>query len=673
MGQPLQATTGPITRYYEYDSYGMPARRKASVSSVVFQHQYYRFNAATGNLTSRSDYMRGVIESFGYDKLNRLVSIYQNNGMGVGSNESIAYLDNGNITSTSSQGDYEYNYAGKPYALTDINNERVMPINGHIYDQFINYTSFKRPSDIMEYEARYSSSPSIGNPSIPQPTLRHKTNFSYNAAGERVKMQLQHYLIFPNTSFTRYYIGGNYELDETASSATERLYLGGDAYSAPAVFIKKAGEDWKIHYICRDYLGSITHVTDHSGAVLQELSYDPWGGLRDPISCEASGSETLLGRGYTGHEHLAWSGLINMNARLYDPVAKRFLSPDPYVQAPDFTQNYNRYSYCLNNPLKYTDPSGEIGFAPILLAMAYGAIIGAATSAAIYSVQVAVTGQQWNWGNFGMAVGMGAVGGALGGGLGALGGQLGTFGQSIGYNILSNVASNSATTMAFGGEITAGSMVGMVAGGLLGAGIGNFSGVNGGSLKNGIAEIGFGIAKGSVTGAAGGGVGAAINGRNIGEGMKKGAINGMISGGTVAALNIAAMGTAYKPSREYGNFGKDSPVYRRGTFLTRLFAGEGTGIAIGRNLVVHKLGKYNYYRDNETGWEIDIIKYNQFLEGHETGHFVQQREMGFANFYGRIVSEYFKYGFFNSYCTNGSLEWNADSYGYSQLGTNYYK
>ena len=46
------------------------------------------------------------------------------------------------------------------------------------------------------------------------------------------------------------------------------------------------------------------------------------------------------------------------NLHIYDPQLGRFLSPDPYVQAPDFTQNYNRYSYVLNNPLKYTDPTG---------------------------------------------------------------------------------------------------------------------------------------------------------------------------------------------------------------------------------------------------------------------------------------------------------------------------
>ena len=96
----------------------------------------------------------------------------------------------------------------------------------------------------------------------------------------------------------------------------------------------------------------------------QELSYDPWGRLRNPATQQvyAVGSEPtlFLGRGYTGHEHLTAFGLINMNARLYDPAVGRFLSPDPYVQMPDFTQNFNRYSYCLNNPLIYTDPDGEI-------------------------------------------------------------------------------------------------------------------------------------------------------------------------------------------------------------------------------------------------------------------------------------------------------------------------
>ncbi len=76
-----------------------------------------------------------------------------------------------------------------------------------------------------------------------------------------------------------------------------------------------------------------------------------------------------LSRGYTGHEMMPEFGLVNMNGRLYDPALGRFLSPDNYVQEPDNSQSFNRYSYCLNNPLKYTDPSGEAFWIPAIIVL----------------------------------------------------------------------------------------------------------------------------------------------------------------------------------------------------------------------------------------------------------------------------------------------------------------
>ena len=90
-------------------------------------------------------------------------------------------------------------------------------------------------------------------------------------------------------------------------------------------------------------------------------SFDAWGNARNPADWTTSNIPTVpdwLYRGYTGHEHLTYFALINMNGRMYDPLLGRMLSPDKFLQDPTNTQNYNRYSYTLNNPLKYTDPSG---------------------------------------------------------------------------------------------------------------------------------------------------------------------------------------------------------------------------------------------------------------------------------------------------------------------------
>ena len=157
----------------------------------------------------------------------------------------------------------------------------------------------------------------------------------------------------------RYYVGSRYEVD----LHEELLYLGGDAYNATAVY-KKEGNNWNIYYICRDYLGSVCSITNSSGQEVANYSYDAWRRLRNPETLDIYSTlqETpvlFLNRGFTGHGHLRYYGLINMNARIYDPVIGRFHAPDPYVQMADFTHNYNRYSYVLNNPLIYTDEDGE--------------------------------------------------------------------------------------------------------------------------------------------------------------------------------------------------------------------------------------------------------------------------------------------------------------------------
>lgn len=349
LGRPTWIKTGEVSRQYGYDAYGLPTQRQMVVGGGG-PHTYpqsfsYTFDAATGNLTARSDSENGTYESFYYDALNRLSSTT----ISVGSriiDHAFSYQDNGNLTYITTVGTVSYDDPECPYKPTSKTNPAY--ITTPIPRQTIAYNSYDRPVSISQDGITAA--------------------LTYNGAEDRVKMSVVDSTgTVPATLLTRYYLGRRYEIDSTSTTTTERFYLGGDAYSAPMVLVRTGGSNgsWTAYNIGRDYLGSITHILTADGTLVAEYSYNPWGRQRNPASLiiysniGTADPELMLGRGYTGHEFLPWFSLYNMNARLYDPLVGRFLSPDPYVQAPDFTQNFNRYSYCLNNPLKYTDPSGE--------------------------------------------------------------------------------------------------------------------------------------------------------------------------------------------------------------------------------------------------------------------------------------------------------------------------
>ena len=384
--------------------------------------------------------------------------------------------------------------------------------------------------------------------------------------------------------------------------------------------------------------------------MVQELSYDAWGQLRNPanqtVYTPGSAPDLFLGRGYTGHEHLLMFGLVNMNARLYDPALGRFLSPDPYVQSPLFSQNFKRYSYAMNNPLCYIDRGGEFLFIPILIGIAWGALIGAGVSAVSYTVSAAISGN-WSWSNFGQSVAMGAVGGALGGGFGALGsmGALGSFGNTLGYSMLNQAAGSALTNTMFGNNMTWGSVAGMVTGGLLGSALPNFKAVNGGAFKNAVAEIGFNSGKGAVTGFASGLVQAGID--DDPKAIWQNTLGGAIGGASSTILNIALLGPAYKPHDQYYSHDREGQsTYRKGGLLLR----DGQGLTWGRSLGV----------SNGEGQPL------AGTEAHESTHMWQQNKMGWANFYGKTIasyiSDFFKHGTIDYlYNTHGTLEWQADN------------
>ena len=148
-----------------------------------------------------------------------------------------------------------------------------------------------------------------------------------------------------------------------------------------------------------------------SGWNLHAMFKETWGNRMSASdwTVNQDGSDFAFRRGFTGHEHYDRFGIINMNARLYDPVLGRFFSPDPQVQNPFSTQGFNRYSYCGNNPVMRIDEDGEFG---ILAAILIGAAI-------VGSINVGIHIEQGDVSNFWQGLGYFAQGALAGGIIGA--------------------------------------------------------------------------------------------------------------------------------------------------------------------------------------------------------------------------------------------------------------
>lgn len=138
---------------------------------------------------------------------------------------------------------------------------------------------------------------------------------------------------------------------ETVKLASNSAIQNTSYYFANDQLIAKKNPDGTKNYYHNDHLGSTNVMTNQSGGLVEETKYDPWGEIK------AGGTKSKFL--YTGQEKDLETGLNYYNARYYDSHIRRFTQPDDFIQDPFNPQNLNRYSYVLNNPLRYTDPTGN--------------------------------------------------------------------------------------------------------------------------------------------------------------------------------------------------------------------------------------------------------------------------------------------------------------------------
>ena len=331
---------GKLTAILTRDTRGYESNCRIVHGSSVLENFDESYDGTTDNLLLRKR-NSNPLETFGYDNLDRLVSVKS----GEAETMKISYAPNGNILFKTGVGNFSYDKNIRPHVVAEVENA-----DGKILGDALN-TSFNDFGKIQLIEDAGKN-------------LR--MDFIYGPDQERWYSELSH----NGTDVRTTVYAGEYEKITENGNTREFYYLDGNT-----IAIKENGSV-KTYLVFTDNLGSILSVMDENGAKVFDASYDAWG--KQTVTLNTIG----LHRGYTGHEMLNEFDIINMNGRLYDPVLGRFFSPDNYVQIPDNSQNFNRYSYCLNNPLKYTDPSGDVFVLDDFIAItAMGAMMGAMNAA----------------------------------------------------------------------------------------------------------------------------------------------------------------------------------------------------------------------------------------------------------------------------------------------------
>jgi RHS repeat-associated protein len=328
--------------------------------------EMYAWDAA-GNLSSQSKEAR-YVESFAYDSLNRLRTGTLTMQDGITANllvQSFEYDALGNLCRRMNSGwaTREYTYIGRSgCGLGDGKNsayggggtgtlgphQASTLVAGtdslfYYYDSRGNSTIQDGATGGSDRTISYSLDDKAYEASLPTGV---RTRFWYGSDGARYKRE--------DGSKRTLYLGNVEIVTEGAVTTVKRTIAG-------VMLQTVVGATATNYYLFHDQLGSLVRITNATGAIVNNMDFLALGGRRNFDTQGANGTApTLTTRGFTGHEMVDGLNIVHMNGRIYDTYVGRFLQVDPVIQAPDNTQSWNAYSYCLNNPLTYTDPTGAM-------------------------------------------------------------------------------------------------------------------------------------------------------------------------------------------------------------------------------------------------------------------------------------------------------------------------
>ena len=338
-------TTGQVSSY----------QSEVNGAATAYTYTY----DSNGNITRITD-QSGKVTRYTYDKLGQLtrednpylnktyVYTYDNAGNRL-SKKTYAYTTGtpGNATATES-----YNYTG----------DRLTQVGSIVYQ----YDAIGNPTTYNGYTLEWNGRKLM---EMSMNGGQFLYTFAYNADGIRtVKTNgstIHHYTLNGSQIVTETWTTKSSSGAETPNHFLVYLY---DENGAPIGLQYRNKSDAKnvfyTYYFEKNLQGDIIAIYTENGTKIGSYTYDAWGNCT--VSTE-SGTTTIQKRivrtlnpfRYRGYYYDTDTGLYYLQSRYYNPQWGRFLNADGYVSTGTGLLGYNMYAYCSNNPVMYTDPTGE--------------------------------------------------------------------------------------------------------------------------------------------------------------------------------------------------------------------------------------------------------------------------------------------------------------------------
>ncbi len=313
-------------------------------------YQYF----PNGLVRERRDVLAGTpAETFLYDPLLRLKAEIRGSNVTIHGYDAIGNLKIAGQTSTSELGRPQLAHTiGQNTYGYDANGNEISRSGPGIPGgtQTFTYNAFDMPSTITSGSGTGAMTVNLGYGPGQERVVKRVTNAGGSSA-----------------DVTTYFSGDGYQrrvVNPSGSATTEHRFRVFVGEREVAQLVRSNGSSTlSRYYLHSDLLGSSQTITDGSGNAFPE-AYEPFGTPSPALPPGTTGVRS----GFTGHQHDSELGLIDMKGRIYDPSVGRFLTADPIVQRPYWSQGLNRYAYVFNSPLNNVDPSGfvvgeEVGYA----------------------------------------------------------------------------------------------------------------------------------------------------------------------------------------------------------------------------------------------------------------------------------------------------------------------